>query len=169
MVVYKKSCHKWFYKKNMVFSKYNFLFESSKYGCLLYNSVSNAFIRLDRNSFEELKKIEQDSTLINKLSDSSLKKLKEAKVIVTDDNQFFYNKRMNFYFNTFDAVNLGLAIAPTTHCNFSCSYCYEGSRKPIYMTPEVEKEIIKFKTYSLLSFIYNHHSFHIKCNYNLLL
>ena len=144
MVVYKKSCHKWFYKKNMVFSKYNFLFESSKYGCLLYNSVSNAFIRLDRNSFEELKKIEQDSTLINKLSDSSLKKLKEAKVIVTDDNQFFYNKRMNFYFNTFDAVNLGLAIAPTTHCNFSCSYCYEGSRKPIYMTPEVEKEIIKF-------------------------
>lgn len=78
----------------MVFSKYNFLFESSKYGCLLYNSVSNAFIRLDRNSFEELKKIEQDSTLINKLSDSSLKKLKEAKVIVTDDNQFFYNKRM---------------------------------------------------------------------------
>ena len=128
----------------MVFSKYNFLFESSKYGYLLYNSASNAFIRLDRSSFEGLKKIEQDASLISGLSDSSLEKLKKAKVIVNDDNQFFYNKRMNFYFNTFDAVNLGLAIAPTTHCNFNCSYCYESNRRPIYMTPEIERGVIRF-------------------------
>ncbi len=128
----------------MIFSKYNFLFESSKYGYLLYNSASNAFIRLDHTAFEELKKIEMDSTLVNRLSDNTQKKLADAKVLVNDDNQLFYNKRMNFFFNTFDAVNLGLAIAPTTHCNFACSYCYEGNRKPQYMTSEIEDKIISF-------------------------
>lgn len=127
----------------MIFSKYNFLFES-KYGYLLYNSVSNAFIKLDKESYGKMKEIERKPALINELDDATKNKLISAKIFVEDDNQFFYNKRMNFYFNTFDSVNLGLAIAPTTHCNFACSYCYEGNRKPVYMTEEIEDQIITF-------------------------
>ncbi|NJK96275.1 MAG: radical SAM protein [Bacteroidales bacterium] len=127
----------------MIFSKYNFLYES-KHGYLLYNSASNAFIELDKNSFDKLKQIENNPSLFDELGDRSKEKLIAAKVFVEDDNQFFYNKRMNFYFNTFDSANLGLAIAPTTHCNFACSYCYEGNHKPLYMTEEIEKQVITF-------------------------
>lgn len=127
----------------MVFSKYNYLFES-KYGYLLYNASSNAFIKLDKESFDKLKEIETNPDLISELSDSTRQKLIDAKVFVNNDDQFFYNKRINFYFNSFDSSNLGLALAPTTHCNFYCSYCYEESKKAYYMNEEVEQKVLEF-------------------------
>ena len=127
----------------MVFSKYNYLFES-KYGYLLYNASSNAFIKLNKESYDKLKNIETNSDLINELSDASKEKLIEAKVFVNRDEQIFYKKRINFYFNSFDSTNLGLALAPTTHCNFFCSYCYEETKRAIYMNEEVEQKVLDF-------------------------
>lgn len=130
----------------MKFSRYNYLFHSSKHGYLLYNAASNAFVKLDKSSFDKLKAIEKKPNLINELNNAIISKLKDSQIIVTDENDFIYRKRMNYYYNTFDSVNLGLAIAPTTHCNFNCSYCYEANRKPKYMTDAIEDNIIRFIT-----------------------
>lgn len=127
----------------MKYPKYNFLL-NSKYGFLLYNSASNAFVRLNENLYQLLCKLEKGEISIKQLDDKVLDTLRKAKIIVDDDDVVLYKKRLQFYFNTFDSTNLGLAIAPTTGCNFSCVYCYENSRKPIFMTKEVEDATLRF-------------------------
>jgi uncharacterized protein len=42
----------------MKWSRYNFLFFSKKYGYFLYNSSTNAFLKLNLELFDVLKKIE---------------------------------------------------------------------------------------------------------------
>ncbi len=127
----------------MKYSKYNYLFKS-RYGFLLYNSASNAFIKLSEKLFLMLDGIEKGISTIDQLDSNVVESLYKAKIFVDDDNVVLYKKRLQYYFNTFDSTNLGLAIAPTTNCNFSCVYCYEGSRKPMYMSADVENAILRF-------------------------
>ena len=44
----------------MKFSKYNFLFRSEKYGYLLFNAETKAYVRLSEDDFKVLKLIEQE-------------------------------------------------------------------------------------------------------------
>ena len=127
----------------MKYSKYNYLFES-KYGFLLYNSASNAFLKLSENLYALLAAVEKGEIEVNQLDENTTETLCKAKILVENDDVVLYKKRLQYYFNTFDSTNLGLAIAPTTNCNFSCVYCYEGSRKPIYMSVEVENALLQF-------------------------
>ncbi len=43
----------------MQWSKYNLLFRSEKYGYLLYNTLTNVFVEIDRGTYRELEKIRQ--------------------------------------------------------------------------------------------------------------
>lgn len=60
--------------------------------------------------------------------------------------KFTYNS------NKYDRRLLGLTIAPTLHCNFSCSYCYEQSDEnhtgpnglPSFMPEAVQQELLRF-------------------------
>jgi uncharacterized protein len=128
----------------MKWSKYNHLFESSKYGYLLFNAETNAFAKLDKETFEKLKIIEENDENINELDSDLVSELKEADVLVNDPIHFLYKKRLHYYFNAFESSNLGLAIAPTTNCNFACPYCYEENRKAVYMDKKTEANIVEF-------------------------
>jgi len=130
----------------MEWSKYNHLFESKKHGYLLFNAETNSFAKLDKDTYKNLKLIENNNKSIDELDKELVKDLESADILVKDPLNFLHKKRLHYYFNAFDTANLGLAIAPTTHCNFNCSYCYEENRKPIYMSIETEKNIIKFIT-----------------------
>ena len=130
----------------MKWSTYNHLFESQKFGYLLYNSESNSFAKLNKDMFYLLNEIAIDSNKINKLDESSLKSLVTSKILIDEKNErdFFYEKKFNYQFNSFDSSNLGLAIAPTTHCNFDCPYCYEENRLPNYMDEATIDHLIEF-------------------------
>lgn len=48
----------------MIWSRYNFLFKSEKYGYLLYNSLSNVFLQIPDKSIEEIKEIKDDPDVV---------------------------------------------------------------------------------------------------------
>jgi uncharacterized protein len=128
----------------MVFSIYNYIFRSAKFGCLLYNAETNAFAELDDIVYAQLLKAKETNDL-SELDSELIGDLAMAKILVQDNNKdFFYRKRLKYYFRNFEANDLGFALAPTTFCNFSCSYCYEKNRKPIFMTEETENQFISF-------------------------
>ena len=128
----------------MEWSKYNYLFKSDKYGHLLFNAETNAFAKIDEDTFDTLKLVSENKENIKDLDEDFINELKRAEILVSDPTQFIYKKRLQYYFNTFESSNLGLAIAPTTHCNFNCPYCYEENKKPIYMNQKTEANIIAF-------------------------
>lgn len=129
----------------MYFSKYNHLFKSLKYGSLLYNSETNSFAELSEDLYSNLKRIESNNKYIDALNDELKNQLLNAKIIkLKNDDNLFYEKRLRYYFQSFTNKSLGLAIAPTTFCNFACHYCYEHNRQPIFMDEKVELDLIKF-------------------------
>lgn len=127
----------------MIWSKYNFLFQSKKNGYLLYNSLSNCFAELDYNAYTFLKELENKTDI--KINDTMLlKKLTEMKSIVIDDKDEFYRIKYNTHYLRFSNDFLGLTINPTLHCNFGCKYCFESSKPKKYMTDEIEDGLIGF-------------------------
>ena len=127
----------------MNWSRYNYLFQSSKYGYLLYNALSNSFAELDKEGYYYLKSVENKCNLDienSELYDSLIR----MKVLVENDKDEFYNIKYLTHFNRFYDKYLELTINPTLHCNFACAYCFEGAKPPIYMTEDVENNIIDF-------------------------
>lgn len=128
----------------MKYSKYNIIFFSEKYGHLLYNAETNSFAELAEDLFRLLQEMKIGEFDMSELDDELIEELKRAKVLVESENRYLYEKKLKYYLTNFNAVSLGLAIAPTTYCNFNCPYCYEENRRPIFMNEETEKDLITF-------------------------
>ncbi|GAB6119068.1 radical SAM protein [Dysgonomonas termitidis] len=129
----------------MYYSKYNYLFKSSKYGFLLFNAETNSFAELTEELYNTLERVKLDNKYINNLENDLIKQLVMAKIVTSEnDNNFFYEKRLMYYFRSFTNKTLGLAIAPTTYCNFACPYCYEHNRLPIFMDEKIETDLVSF-------------------------
>jgi uncharacterized protein len=129
----------------MKWSRYNFLFESEKYGYLIYNSLTNSFAELNKTSFNTFKLIQENPDQINLyLSEEELKTLKHAKILTDNDYDEYLNIKLNRHLKRFDKESMALTIAPTLHCNFACDYCFEKSRPNVYMTDELENQTIEF-------------------------
>ena len=127
----------------MNWSRYNYLFKSSKYGYLLYNSLSNGFSELDEETYNYLKTLENKENI--NIEDIKLKEsLIEMKVLVENDKDEFYNIKYLNHLNRFYDDYMELTLNPTLHCNFDCSYCFEESKPAKYMTDEVENSLIGF-------------------------
>jgi len=130
----------------MICSKYNFLFISQKKEYLLYNSVTNNFVKVDEDTYNILNQFK--SSTIN--SDSSgfneefLNELIEAKFLVENDEDSLNKIKLESYSQRYNKDVLSLTIAPTLHCNFSCPYCFEENRKSVYMTDETEEKLIEY-------------------------
>jgi uncharacterized protein len=120
------------------------LFYSEKYGYLLYNAETNIFANLSKDMFDQLKKVSNEEISINELDADSINQLLQKKVLVKDKNEYVYRRRLRYYYQAFDTSNLGLAVAPTTACNFVCPYCYEENKKYDYMSQETEQDLLKF-------------------------
>jgi len=121
------------------------MFSAENDNYFLYNALSNSFIQLDRHSYKEMQHIKKnldsyDFTQIPGLEE----KLKESKVLTESDLDEYYAIKLTKHLKRYDRLGMSLTIAPTMYCNFNCSYCYEASRPPIYMTDEVEDKLIQF-------------------------
>lgn len=126
----------------MYWSKYNILSKSEKYGYLLFNTMSLAFIRINEQDIDMWKKLREtpDSYTIFQNYDFLIK----ARILV--DNQ---DDDLNVYLadvlkNRYNSSDMALTILPTRGCNFGCIYCYEQDRPNVLMNEQTEKAIVKF-------------------------
>lgn len=126
----------------MYWSKYNILSKSEKYGFLLFNTMSLAFIRINEQDIDMWKKLREtpDSYTNFQTYDFLIK----ARILV--DNQ---EDDLNVYLadvlkNRYNSSDMALTILPTRGCNFGCIYCYEQDRPNVLMNEQTEKAIVKF-------------------------
>ncbi len=129
----------------MVWSKYNFLFFSEKYGYLLYNSLTNLFAEIDEETVAKIDAIRSESKeLIDCFSEEEITQLRYNKIFVENDYDEYFEMKLQKHLKRFDRSQMNITIAPTLHCNFACDYCFEESRPPVYMDEEIENSIVKF-------------------------
>ena len=131
----------------MIWTKYNHIFESQKFGILLYNSLTNTFLGIGDDIYDQITRIRSDPQDFDYNENLKLKDvLVKIGVIydgVDDDirNQLKLQSSLNKYNKDFP----NLTIIPTLDCNFRCIYCYEKDHiKPIYMDDETENRIVEF-------------------------
>ncbi len=128
----------------MEWSIYNYLYFSKRANAyLLYSSLSNMLIELDKEDHDTIIKIKDDPNCIDP-NDDQFKFLFDGRFLVnSNDNEI--NKLMLTTLNKrFNSNSLSLTIAPTRACNFSCPYCYEEDRANKKMSQEVQDGILEF-------------------------
>lgn len=125
-----------------LFSKYNYLFKEATH-YFLYNSISNSFAELDEETYNILEK-QSNKKEINIYDNKLLEQLKKIHAIVENDEDALLRLKYFSMFRRMDTHKLSLTINPTLDCNFACPYCFEGHHPNIYMTDDVEDDIIKF-------------------------
>ena len=126
----------------MYWSKYNILSKSEKYGYLLFNTMSLAFIRINEQDIDMWKKLRETPDSYTNFQNYDF--LIKARILV--DNQ---EDDLNVYLadvlkNRYNSSDMALTILPTRGCNFGCIYCYEQDRHNVLMNEQTEKAIVKF-------------------------
>lgn len=126
----------------MYWSKYNILSKSEKYGFLLFNTMSLAFIRINEQDIDMWKKLRETPDSYTNFQNYDF--LIKARILV--DNQ---EDDLNVYLadvlkNRYNSSDMALTILPTRGCNFGCIYCYEQDRPNVLMNEQPEKAIVKF-------------------------
>lgn len=126
----------------MYWSKYNILSKSEKYGYLLFNTMSLAFIRINEQDIDMWKKLRETPDSYTDFQNYDF--LIKARILV--DNQ---EDDLNVYLadvlkNRYNSSDMALTILPTRGCNFGCIYCYEQDRPNVLMNEQTEKAIVKF-------------------------
>ncbi len=143
----------------MKWSKYNLLFRSKKYGWLLYNSLSNSFANLDDDTYQELERIKKMNGGYNVPKDSLLaQQLIKIKALISEQDEKLALQKIVLKRNleSYNTNSLSLTIAPTTACNFACTYCSQGCGRAGKMTRETEKKLLGFiERFHSVSFISN--------------
>jgi len=127
----------------MVPSRYNFIIKSERFECyFLYNSLSGAFFKLDEEKYQSVIKILNNPESISDLE--LFQQLVDNKILVEDNRIEFFKFELAKNISRLNRNFLSLTIAPTSDCNFNCSYCFENSPTPINMNDCVEDELIEF-------------------------
>lgn len=127
-------------------SRYAYWFKSSKGKNILYCSRTNSLMEISENVFKMLVDIKKGSLDISLVDEKILKNLLKNKIIVEDtaDDDFLLELHYKTDKSTFSNTKLGLVIAPTIDCNFSCGYCFEKEKRISCMNDETIDSLIKF-------------------------
>lgn len=131
----------------MKISKYTFLFENEGKEYYAYNTLSNALIEIDDESFSLLDEAKKGAPLQEVDFDRELwDALCENNILTAnDDDDFLKYKAFLMRLRT-QRESMHLTLAPTMDCCFRCHYCFEKYKEKNYMTPEVMDAIIQYVT-----------------------
>lgn len=124
----------------MRISRYVHLFtRAEKY--YLYNIETSFYCEIDKKLYKLLKDRDLDG-----LDEEEMLLLKQKKVLIFEDELDNYVLEAGFKFrvNSCNQDTLTLVIAPTTACNFACSYCFEENKKSTIISDEVIEKLIVF-------------------------
>lgn len=110
---------------------------------LLYNSLSNSFVELDKELYSQLHSLKPGDEVV--YDDEEIMKLLTAtKAIVVSDSHEIDKIRFTALTRRFNTGHISLTINPTLACNFGCHYCFEHSHGGSSMPKKVEDEIVDF-------------------------
>lgn len=126
----------------MYWSKYNILSKSEKYGYLLFNTMSLAFIRINEQDIDMWKKLRETPDSYTNFQNYDF--LIKARILVDDQEDDLNVYLADVLKNRYNSSDMALTILPTRGCNFGCIYCYEQDRPNVLMNEQTEKAIVKF-------------------------
>ncbi len=127
-------------------SRFLYLFQNKNNEYLAYNGLNNSFMKLNKNLYDLLKRAKKNIEAIKILDKETREALEKAKIICQEKDIFnaINQKKVLRQYDTFSSHSLGLTIAPTSACNFTCPYCFEKGITQKTMTPEVISDLISF-------------------------
>ena len=132
----------------MKWSRYNLLFQTTKRECLLYNSLSNAFVLLDQDVYANLEKFKHKRCVkeedVSEELGFSFSEMVDMKILTQSDEEELLKIKFSRRRLRFQGDVLVLTINPTLDCNFSCDYCFEGEKIKGVMTKRTCDNVLRF-------------------------
>jgi uncharacterized protein len=127
-------------------SKYNrfILLENGDY--IIFNAISCAFTKVNKETFDQIEGILQQHEMDNissATSDSIEEKLKEGSFLVPEDLDELDLLKIHYKKSCFKSHILEIIILPTLACNFNCEYCFVD-RHQNSMGEEIENQVGQF-------------------------
>ena len=118
----------------MQLSKYNIYIKDDD-KIQIFNTLTHSFVRIKQSDLEDARLHESQIT----------QKLLDMGILINQANEDVYKYKYLHNTKKFRQDVLFLYVCPTTSCNFSCSYCFEGEKKTLaYMNNEVENAVIEY-------------------------
>ena len=127
----------------MKVSRYTFFFKDND-ECYIYNSLSNALIKIDEESYQSLEEADKGKAGIDNdaYDDELLKVLAERNFITDNDDDDYLKLKSIIMAQRGQHGSMHLTLAPTMDCCFRCHYCFEKYKTKTYMTTDVMDAII---------------------------
>ena len=131
----------------MKISKYTFMFDKNGQEYYVYNTLSNALMEIDKESYSLLFESRNTQKLSTADFDEDLWEALCINNIISDNDTDDYLKYKASITNIRkQRTGMHLTLAPTMDCCFRCHYCFEKYKEKKYMTPEIMDQIIKYVT-----------------------
>lgn len=131
----------------MKISKYTFMFDENGQEYYVYNTLSNALMEIDKESYSLLFESRNTQKLSTADFDEDLWEALCINNIISDNYTDDYLKYKASITNIRkQRTGMHLTLAPTMDCCFRCHYCFEKYKEKKYMTPEIMDQIIKYVT-----------------------
>ena len=131
----------------MKISKYTFMFDENGQEYYVYNTLSNALMEIDKESYSLLFESRNTQKLSTADFDHDLWEALCINNIISDNDTDDYLKYKASITNIRkQRTGMHLTLAPTMDCCFRCHYCFEKYKEKKYMTPEIMDQIIKYVT-----------------------
>ena len=126
----------------MLLSQYTVLFnKGNKYYC--FSTLTKTIVELNQETYNMLSSSNLDIAHGKLLDDSEKQLLYNAHIVCDNQLDEYLFCKSIILSKRFDDTNMHLTIAPTMDCCFSCYYCFERGKKPIYMSIGTADAIVK--------------------------
>lgn len=128
-------------------SYYNFYIPQGRI-VLLYNSLSEAYLAIDKKQFDSFYKKNQID--IKYLKESKLNIFSDLQhngfIVEEDKDEVSLSETIHFR-RRFSKISYDLIINPTLDCNLKCWYCYENHKKHSKLSDNIIEKIINHIIY----------------------
>lgn len=124
----------------MKISMYNHYYLDKNNSYYIYNSLTNALVMCNVDEYNLLKNINNVD-----ISEKFKKELIDNGLIYNSNNKEIARVIFDMYKERMRTNAMGLTIAPTLRCNFTCPYCYENQVDDKNdMDKSIQNSIIKY-------------------------
>lgn len=130
----------------MKISKYTFMFDENGQEYYVYNTLSNALMEIDKESYSLLFESRNTQKLSTADFDEDLWEALCINIISDNDTDDYLKYKASITNIRKQRTGMHLTLAPTMDCCFRCHYCFEKYKEKKYMTPEIMDQIIKYVT-----------------------
>lgn len=108
-------------------SQYNFIFtlSNSMNSILLYNSRTNALLRISGETADNIRSVISNSKNVGILNEILINELEIGGFLVNQELDEIKSLKIADRRAKFNTSKFTMTIAPTLSCNFNCPYCYQ--------------------------------------------